>query len=66
MEKAGIGEKTAQKIVKAAQDIEKMGFKSADIIWEKRKHLNRLTTSSHTLDELLAGGIEPGSLTFLS
>ncbi len=63
MEKAGIGEKTAQKIVKAAQDIEKMGFKSADVIWEKRKHLNRLTTSSHTLDELLAGGIEPGALT---
>jgi len=43
MEDAGIGEKTAQKIIKAAQDIENMGFKSADIIWEKRKHLNRLT-----------------------
>ena len=63
MEKAGIGEKTAQKIIKAAQDIEKMGFKSADIIWEKRKHLNRLTTNSSTLDEILAGGIEPGSVT---
>ncbi|GAH45311.1 unnamed protein product [marine sediment metagenome] len=32
MDKAGIGEKTAQKIVKAAQDIEKMGFKSASFI----------------------------------
>ncbi|TET03037.1 MAG: DNA repair and recombination protein RadA [Promethearchaeota archaeon] len=63
MEEAGIGEKTARKIIKAAQDIEKMGFKSADIIWEKRKHLNRLTTSSSTLDEILAGGIEPGSVT---
>ena len=63
MEKAGIGEKTARKIIKAAQDIEKMGFKSADIIWEKRKHLNRLTTNSSTLDEILAGGIEPGSVT---
>jgi len=63
MEKAGIGEKTAQKIIKAAQDIENMGFKSADIIWEKRKHLNRLTTNSSTLDEILAGGIEPGSVT---
>ncbi len=40
-----------------------MGFKSADIIWEKRKHLNRLTTNSSTLDEILAGGIEPGSVT---
>ena len=63
MEDAGIGEKTAQKIIKAAQDIENMGFKSADIIWEKRKQMNRLTTSSSTLDEILAGGIEPGSVT---
>ena len=63
MEDAGIGEKTAQKIIKAAQDIENMGFKSADIIWEKRKNLNRLTTNSANLDEILAGGIEPGSVT---
>jgi len=63
MDEAGIGEKTAQKIIKAAQDIEKMGFKSADIIWEKRKQLNRLTTNSSTLDEILVGGIEPGSVT---
>ncbi|MBY9020566.1 MAG: DNA repair and recombination protein RadA [Candidatus Lokiarchaeota archaeon] len=63
MEDAGIGEKTAEKIIKAAQDIENMGFKSADIIWEKRKQMNRLTTSSSTLDEILAGGIEPGSVT---
>ncbi|HUW90871.1 MAG TPA: DNA repair and recombination protein RadA [Candidatus Nanopelagicaceae bacterium] len=63
MEDAGIGEKTAQKIIKAAQDIENMGFKSADVIWEKRKQMNRLTTNSSTLDEILAGGIEPGSVT---
>ena len=63
MDEAGIGEKTAQKIIKAAQDIEKMGFKSADIIWEKRKQLNRLTTNSSNLDEILGGGIEPGSVT---
>jgi DNA repair protein RadA len=63
MDKAGIGEKTAQKIIKVAQDIENMGFKSADIIWEKRKQLNHLTTNSSTLDEILGGGIEPGSVT---
>lgn len=63
MDEAGIGEKTAQKIIKAAQDIENMGFKSADVIWEKRRQLNRLTTNSSTLDEILAGGIEPGSVT---
>lgn len=62
---AGIGEKTAEKIIKVAQDIEKMGFKSADKIWEKRKSLNKLTTSSNNLDDLLIGGFEPGALTEL-
>jgi DNA repair protein RadA len=65
MDEAGIGEKTAEKIIKAAQDIEKMGFKSADIIWKKRKALNKLTTGSQNLDDLLIGGIEPGAVTEL-
>jgi DNA repair protein RadA len=63
MEEAGIGEKTAEKIIKVAQDIEKMGFKSADKIWEKRKTLHKLTTGSQNLDDLLIGGIEPGAVT---
>ncbi|MFX0019002.1 MAG: DNA repair and recombination protein RadA [Promethearchaeota archaeon] len=63
VEEAGIGEKTAQKIIKSAQEIEKMGFKSADIIWEKRKILKKLTTGSPNLDDLLGGGIETGSVT---
>ena len=65
MDEAGIGEKTAEKIIKVAQDIEKMGFKSADLIWEKRRALNKLTTGSPNLDELLIGGIEPGAVTEL-
>ncbi|MFX1310367.1 MAG: helix-hairpin-helix domain-containing protein, partial [Promethearchaeota archaeon] len=65
MDEAGIGEKTAEKIIKAAQDIEKMGFKSADKIWEKRRTLKKLTTGSQNLDDLLIGGIEPGAVTEL-
>ena len=65
VEEAGIGEKTAQKIIKSAQEIEKMGFKSADLIWEKRKILKKLTTGSQNLDDLLGGGIETGSVTEL-
>jgi len=65
MDEAGIGEKTAEKIIKVAQDIEKMGFKSADLIWEKRRALKKLTTGSPNLDELLIGGIEPGAVTEL-
>lgn len=64
-DEVGLGIKTAEKLVKTAQDVEKMGFKSADLIWEKRKLLNKLTTGSQNFDELLGGGIEPGALTEL-
>ncbi len=60
---AGIGEKTARKIVKAAQDAEKLGFESADVIWEKRKQMKMLSTGSNNLDDLFGGGVEPGALT---
>lgn len=63
IEEAGIGEKTAQKIIKSAQEIEKMGFKSADVIWEKRKTLKKIMTGSQNLDDLLGGGIETGAVT---
>ena len=62
-DEVGLGDKTAEKLVKTAQDIEKMGFESADLIWEKRKLLNRLTTGSQNFDDLLVGGIEPGAVT---
>ncbi|MFX0031490.1 MAG: DNA repair and recombination protein RadA [Candidatus Hodarchaeota archaeon] len=65
VEDAGLGEKTAQKIIKAAQEIEKMGFKSADVIWEKRKILKKLSTGSQNLDDLLGGGIETEAVTEL-
>jgi len=65
MEDAGLGEKTSLKLIKAAQDLEKMGFKSAELIWEKRRDLKRITTGSNNLDELLGGGIETGSVTEL-
>ncbi len=63
MDEAGIGEKTSAKLIKMAQDIEKMGFLSADAIWEKRKVLKKLTSGSQNLDELLGGGFETGAVT---
>ncbi|MFX1441929.1 MAG: DNA repair and recombination protein RadA [Promethearchaeota archaeon] len=63
MDEAGIGEKTAAKLIKMAQDIEKMGFLTADTIWEKRKVLHKLTSGSQNLDDLLGGGFEPGAVT---
>ncbi len=65
MEDTGLGEKTSIKLIKSAQDIEKMGFESAELIWEKRRKIKKLTTGSNSLDELLGGGIEPGAVTEL-
>lgn len=61
-EEVGIGEKTAEKIVKTARDLEEMGFKPADEIWQKRKELKRLTSGSQNLDDLLGGGFETGAV----
>ncbi|TXT65827.1 MAG: DNA repair and recombination protein RadA [Promethearchaeota archaeon] len=62
-EDVGIGEKTSITIIKAAQDVEKMGFKSAEALWTKRREMKKLTTGSSNLDELLGGGIETGAVT---
>jgi DNA repair protein RadA len=64
-EEAGLGEKTSMNIIKAAQNIEKMGFKSAEALWNKRRNLKKLTTGSNNFDELLQGGIETGAVTEL-
>jgi len=63
MDEAGIGEKTVDKLIKMAQDIEKMSFRSADEIWEKRKSLKKLSSGGQNLDDLLGGGFEPGAVT---
>ncbi len=65
IEDVGVGEKTAYKLVKAAQELEDMGFKPATSVWEKRKQLRRITTGSSNIDELLGGGIETGAVTEL-
>ena len=59
---SGIGEKTTAKLIKASMEKLKIGFKSAEDIWEKRKNISRITSGSNELDELLGGGIETGAL----
>ncbi|MCG7851989.1 MAG: DNA repair and recombination protein RadA [Methanosarcinaceae archaeon] len=64
MDEAGLGEKTAEKIIAAAREALNIGFKTADLVWERRKNLARVSTNSNGLDELLGGGgIETGGLT---
>lgn len=59
-----IGQATAQKIITAAREILEIGFETADKTYEKRiKNVQRVTTGSRRLDELLGGGIETQSIT---
>lgn len=59
----GLSEGKVDKIVSYCASFVRMGFCSATNILEKRKALIRLTTGSKTLDNLLRGGIETGSIT---
>lgn len=60
---AGLGEGTAEKAIKAAREALEMGYETADILAEKRKHIGRITTGSTELDTLIGGGVESQSIT---
>ena len=62
IDESGLGEKTTAKLVKASMERLGIGFKSAEDIWERRKNIARITTSSQELDDLLGSGVETGSL----
>ncbi len=62
---AGIGAKTAKKMIEAAMDALDYSFESAADILEKRKQIRRISTGSQSLDELFGSGIETGSITEL-
>jgi len=62
-EESGLGDKTTVKLIKACMDKLNIGFKSAEDIWEHRKNIARVTTSSQELDDLLGGGLETGCVT---
>ena len=62
VETVKIGEKSAHHIIESAREAMKIGFMSGNEVWQKRKKLNKITTGSSKLDELLGGGIESGCL----
>ena len=58
-----IGETTALKIIDAAKRAADVGgFEPGDVILERRRNLNRLSTSSKAFDELLGNGLESQSI----
>ncbi|MHA1835949.1 MAG: DNA repair and recombination protein RadA [Candidatus Odinarchaeia archaeon] len=58
-----IGKATAQKIIESARSLLKIGFETADVIYEKRQVVGRITTGSKNLDSLIGGGVETQSIT---
>lgn len=61
---AEIGNTVAQKIVQAAREaVDIGGFETGDILLERRKSVNKVTTSSKGLDSLLGGGVETQAIT---
>ncbi len=58
-----IGQATAGKIINNVRQMLKMGYTSADKVWEQRKKIGKISTGSKALDELLGGGIETQAIT---
>ncbi|KAA0013918.1 MAG: DNA repair and recombination protein RadA [Thermoplasmata archaeon] len=65
-EVADIGEGTASKIIQAAREKADVGgFETGDVLLERLKERQHLTTGSKALDELLGGGFETQAITEL-
>jgi DNA repair protein RadA len=63
LEAVDINKTLAGKIISKARKVCGMGFIPADILYDKRVKIEKITTGSNHLDNLLAGGVETGSIT---
>lgn len=59
----GLSENKVDKILDACQKIVTLGFQTATTFYEKRQSVIHLTTGSKSLDTLIGGGMETGSIT---
>ena len=59
----GLSENKIDKIIEAAHNLVDMGFSTAKAFFEKRQKQVYIKTGCSSLDELLKGGIETGSIT---
>ena len=63
LEPAGISEKKAFDIIRAARSTMSLTFMRADELMKIRQTIMRLTTGSRAIDEVLAGGLETQTIT---
>jgi len=62
-EAASLGDATASKIIQAARECLAIGYETATKVYERRKDVKKITMNAKTLNDLLGGGIETGSVT---
>jgi len=63
LEPAGISEKKAMDVIRAARSTLSLTFMRADELMKLRQSVMRLTTGSKAIDEVLAGGLESQTIT---
>jgi len=63
LEPAGISEKKAQELIRAARSSLSLTFIRADELLKMRQTVLRLTTGSKAIDEILGGGLETQTIT---
>lgn len=63
LELAGVGEKKALEVIRAARSTMNVSFIRADELLKMRQNVLRLTTGSKSMDELLGGGLETQTIT---
>lgn len=63
LDPAGIGEKKALVIIRAARSSINVSFIRADELLKRRQNVLRLTTGSKAFDELIGGGLETQTIT---
>lgn len=63
LEAAGINEKRALEVIRAARSSMALSFIRADELLKMRHNVLRLTTGSKAIDELLGGGLETQAIT---
>ncbi len=63
LELAGVGDKKALEVIRAARSTIAVSFIRADELLKMRQNVLRLTTGSKQMDELLGGGLETQTIT---
>jgi DNA repair protein RadA len=63
IEASGLSESAARKIIQAARSGLEMGFQTGLEVLSKRETVDKISTGSENLNEMLGGGFETGAVT---